>query len=193
MSSRADKASSSPAQTAADVLGGVVAVLVLLLAVAVGLLLGLELVTAAAGDPHSYWRLVPSPESGAARAAILCGLVVLFALAMALAARPRGAGLALPVDGGAVLLRQLAVVELVEQQFAAHPDVVRTQAEVRARADGLVVDVRAFLRPGAEATRLEPEVREAGVAGVRVALGVAPQVRRLKLRVLKVNELVRHL
>jgi len=178
---------------AVSALDGVVAVVVLLVAAAVGLLLGIELVTAAAGDPHEYWRLVPSPESGAARAAILCGLVVLFALAMALAARPRGAGLALPVDGGVVLLPQLAVVELVEQQFAAHPDVVRTRAEVHARADGLVVDVRAFLRPGADPARLEPEVREAGIAGVRVTVGVAPQVRRLRLRVLKVNELVRYL
>ena len=178
---------------AVSALDGVVAVVVLIVAAAAGLLLGIELVTAAAGDPHEYWRLVPSPESGAARAAILCGLVVLFALAMALAARPRGAGLVLSVEGGTVLLPQRAVVELVEQQFAAHPDVVRTRAEVRARADGLVVDVRAYLRPGADPARLEPEVREVGAAGVRVALGVAPQVRRLKLQVLQVNELVRHL
>jgi len=178
---------------AVSALDGAVAVVVLLLAAAVGLLLGIELVTAAAGDPHEYWRLVPGPEPGAARAAILCGLVVLFALAMALAARPRGAGLALSAEGGVVLLPQLAVVELVEQQFAAHRDVVCTRAEVRARADGLVVDVRAFLRPGADPARLEPEVREAGIAGVRGAVGVTPQVRRLRLRVLKVNELVRHL
>lgn len=169
------------------------AVVVLLLAVAVGLLLGIELVTAAAGDPHHYWRLVPSPDTGGERAIILCGLAVFFALAMALAARPRAAGLALSVEGGVVLLPQVAVVELVEQQFAVHPDVVRSRAEVRARADGLIVDVRAVLRPGADPVRLEAEIREAGAAGVRGAVGVAPEIRRLKLRVLKVNELARHL
>jgi hypothetical protein len=177
----------------ADVLSGVVAVVVLLLAVVFGLLLGIELVTAALGDAHRYWSLVPMPESSGARAALLCALAAFFAFAMVLVSRSREACLTLAAEGGVVLLPHEAVVELVEQEFATHPDVVRARAEVRPCAEGLSADLRVFLRPGADQAGLEPLIREAGVAGVRGAVGVAPEIGRFKLRVLKVDELARYL
>jgi hypothetical protein len=166
---------------------------VLALAVVTGLLLGIELVTAAAGGPRSYWHLVPVPESAAGRVAVLCGLMLLFIVAMALTARPRSGGLSLNVPDGVVLLPESVVARLVEQQFAVHADVVRARAEVTTGDDGVVVDVLALVRPGADVASLEPLVREAGVAGVRDALGVAPQVRRLRIKVLGVGDLARHL
>lgn len=155
--------------------------------------MGVELLTAAAGQRRSFWGDLPVPETSTVRLLVLIGLLLFFLAAMALEAWSRPAGFTVALEDGAVVLPERAVHELVERAFATHPDVVRARAVVRSRRGCIAVAARVYLRPAADAARLEPIVRDAAIEGLRRAFGFAPEVRRLDLRVLTAGELHRHL
>jgi hypothetical protein len=166
---------------------------VLLLAAAAALVAGLELVFAAAGDGRDVWRVVPVSGETPARILALCGLSLLFATCLVLICRPRDPGIVVEVAEGAVVVRRQSLNALAEEAFATHPDVVGVRARTSTRDGRLVVDARVLLRPGVDVTALGPRLRADGVDGLSTLTGLSSDARRLRFRVLRVDQLARHL
>jgi hypothetical protein len=165
----------------------------LLGAAAVCLLVGLQLVLAATGDDRSPWDLMPVPDDAADRGLLLVGIMLVLIVTIGLLARPRTEGLSLAANDGAILVPHRALVELVEDSFALHPDVVRARARVAAEAGTLSLEAHVLLRPEADVATLGPLVQAQGVAAVTSMTGLTPEVRRVRFKVLRVTELARHL
>jgi hypothetical protein len=159
----------------------------------VSLVAGVELAAAAAGRHVDVWGALPIPGTHDARVlAIVC--VVAGALALVLLIlRHRPAPLVVSLPGGRLELSPAVLARLVAQRCAAHPDVVDTRCRFTQRPEAVALDVRAMVRPLAPADRLEDAVREAVSSALRADLGLTIELRSVRVKVLSVRELPRHL
>jgi hypothetical protein len=154
---------------------------------------GVELLTAAVGRHVDVWRHVPVPDTHGMR--ILATLAVLGASValLALLVRGRPAPLRAGVEGGSLRLPPDTLARFLGARLASHPDVVVTRSHFTLSNGLLVADLWVALRPLAPVERLEPALREAATAALRSELGLAAEVRDLRVTVLRVRELPRYL
>lgn len=165
----------------------------LLAAAAVALLVGVELVSAAAGESRDLWGVVPVPDDAPGRMLALAATAGFFAGFLVLASRPGIGGPVLTVPGGEVIVRRRALDTLAAGAFASHPDVVSVRARTSLRDGSLTVDVRVVLRPGSDVATLGPTLQAAGIERLQAATGLASRTGRVTYKVLRVDQLARHL
>jgi hypothetical protein len=136
---------------------------------------------------------VPVPDETAGRLAALIGLMAFFTAACVLLARPRERGLSLPAARGTILVPRRATRRLAGEAFSGHPDVVATRPRVTVREGRLSIEARILLRPGADVARLGPAISSAAAAEVTRLTGFAPEVGRVRFKILRVRQLARYL
>ncbi len=111
----------------------------------------------------------------------------------ALALRGRPSPLTLTVAGGSLRLPPDTLARTIAERLAADPDVVSTRSRMVVRDARIVADIWVAVRPLAPREPLEAELREAATSALRAELGLAADVRRLYVKVLRVRELPRYL
>ena len=145
-----------------------------------------------------HWRStpvshLPLPADHGVRGVWLLVVAGVLALLLWLAMRRADTRVWLPSPDGGLSLSGPQLDELAAHAAERDTEVVRAEAQVRARRGGLTAAVRVYGRPLGDARALAEDA-EARVRAALLAATGAPEVRvRARARVLPVRQLVRYL
>jgi hypothetical protein len=153
----------------------------------------LQLFAASSGHRTSPWRYLDLSHSHLVRALLLAGGMIALALVIVLELRRRENLIAVSVAGsGSVVLPSAAVERLLEHAVVAHTEVVAARVQVTTHDGRLAAGIWAALRPGADAEKIETDVRREAT-DVLGRMGFPLDGPQVRLKVLRVRELRKYL
>jgi hypothetical protein len=135
--------------------------------------------------------LAPGTDGG--RLLVLLGVLVVLAALLALLVRRGRRPLRLVGERGHVVVDQATLAEPLRRALTSHIEVVNTHVRLRSRRGRLRAKVRVSVRPLVDGKRLRVEFTEGERALAGRITGTEPNGVKVRVRVLNVRKLGRHL
>jgi hypothetical protein len=184
----------APSGAGADRFSPVVAALVLLAGAALLAAVCVYFVAVAVGSGYSPFDGLALSSSHLQRALVF-GVAFLIFLLLVLVGVRRGDPVLFLECGmtGCLVVRASAVEGFVRTALAAHPDVLRSKAEVRLDDQRLRAEVEIAARPLTDAAALAATARRVVADTLHRSTGISPEEPRVRVRVVPVRGLRRYL